>query len=114
MNFDLGNLATSVGIGGGLGFLVGYAVKKIFKIILVLAGLSIATLSYLQFQGIVAVNWDKLDSAARGTLTGFNATSQFPSVAPALGEQILTAMSNSGIPLTGGLGAGFAFGFSRG
>lgn len=56
MNFDLGNLATSVGIGGGLGFLVGYAVKKIFKIILVLAGLSIATLSYLQLQGIVAVN----------------------------------------------------------
>jgi uncharacterized membrane protein (Fun14 family) len=114
MNFDLGNLATSVGIGGGLGFLVGYAVKKIFKIILVLAGLSIATLSYLQFQGIVAVNWDKLDSAARGTLTSFNATSQFPAVAPALGEQILTAMSNSGIPLTGGLAAGFAFGFSRG
>jgi uncharacterized membrane protein (Fun14 family) len=114
MNFDLGNLATSVGIGGGLGFLVGYAVKKIFKIILVLAGLSIATLSYLQLQGIVAVNWDKLDSAARGTLTGFNATSQLPAVAPALGEQILTAMSNSGIPLTGGLAAGFAFGFSRG
>ena len=114
MNFYLGNLATSVGIGGGLGFLVGYAVKKIFKIILVLAGLSIATLSYLQLQGIVAVNWDKLDSAARGTLTGFNATSQFPAVAPALSEQILTAMSNSGIPLTGGLAAGFAFGFSRG
>ena len=113
MNFDLGNLATSVGIGGGLGFLVGYAVKKIFKIILVLAGLSIATLSYLQLQGIVAVNWDKLDSAARGTLT-INATSQLPAVAPALGEQILTAMSNSGIPLTGGLAAGFAFGFSRG
>ena len=63
MNFDLGTLATSVGIGGGLGFLVGYAVKKIFRFILVLAGLSIATLSYLQLQGIVAVNWDKLDSA---------------------------------------------------
>jgi hypothetical protein len=42
----------------------------------------------LQFHSIVAVNWDKLDSA-RGTLTGFNATSQFPAVAPALGEQYL-------------------------
>src|SRR4029079_10083344 len=110
MNFDLGNLATSVGIGGGLGFLVGYAVKKIFKIILVLAGLSIATLSYLQFQGIVAVNWDKLDSAAMGTLTGSNATSRSAAAAAALGEQVRTAMSNSGIPLPGGFAAGFAFG----
>jgi len=30
-----------------------------------------------------------------------------------LGEQILTAMSNSGIPLTGGLAAGFAFGLAE-
>ncbi len=98
-----------------MGFLVGYAVKKVFKIIIVLAGLSIAALSYLQVQGIIAVNWDKLDHAARGTLTGFgNATAQFPAVDPALGDQIFTAMSNSGIPLTGGLAAGFAFGFSRG
>jgi len=115
MTFDLGTLATSVGIGGGIGFLLGYAVKKVIKIVLVLAGLSIAALSYMQVQGIVAVNWDKLDGAARGTFAGLgNATGHFPSLLPGLGEHVLTAMSNSGIPITGGLAAGFAFGFSKG
>ena len=45
MSIDLGTLATSVGVGGGVGFLLGYAVKKVIKIVIVLAGLSIAALS---------------------------------------------------------------------
>jgi uncharacterized membrane protein (Fun14 family) len=115
MSIDLGTLATSVGVGGGVGFLLGYAVKKVIKIVIVLAGLSIAALSYMQVQGIVSVNWDKLDGAARGTFTGLtNATGHFPSMLPGLGDHLLMAMSNSGIPITGGLAAGFAFGFSKG
>jgi uncharacterized membrane protein (Fun14 family) len=115
MSLDLGYLATSIGIGGGVGFLLGYAVKKVIKIVIVLAGLSIGALSYLQIQGIIAINWDKLDGVARWTISGLgNATGQFPSLLPGFGDHILTAMSNSGIPITGGLAAGFAFGFSKG
>jgi uncharacterized membrane protein (Fun14 family) len=115
MTFDFGTIATSVGIGGGVGFLLGYAIKKVIKIVLVLAGLSIAALSYMQMQGIVAINWDKLDGATRGTFAGLgNVTEHFPSMLPGLGDHVLTAISASGIPITGGLAAGFAFGFSKG
>lgn len=115
MSLDLGYLATTIGIGGGVGFLLGYAIKKVIKIVIVLAGLSIAALSFLQIQGVIAVNWDKLDGLARGTMSGLgNTTGQFPSLLPGFGDHILTAISNSGIPITSGLAAGFAFGLSRG
>jgi uncharacterized membrane protein (Fun14 family) len=115
LNLDLGYLATSIGMGGGVGFLLGYAIKKVIKIVIVLAGLSIAALSYLQIQGVIAINWDKLDGLTRGTMSGLgNTTGQFSSLLPGFGDHILTAVSNSGIPITGGLAAGFAFGLSRG
>ena len=102
-------------MGGGVGFLLGYAVKKVIKIIIVLAGLSIAALSFLQIQGVIAVNWDKLDGLARGTMSGLgNTTGHFSSLLPGFGDHVLAAMLNSGIPITGGLAAGFAFGLSRG
>jgi uncharacterized membrane protein (Fun14 family) len=115
LSLDLGYLATTIGIGGGVGFLLGYAIKKVIKIVIVLAGLSIAALSFLQIQGVIAVNWDKLDGLARGTMSGLgNTTAQFPTLLPGFGDHILTAISNSGIPITSGLAAGFAFGLSRG
>jgi uncharacterized membrane protein (Fun14 family) len=115
LSLDLGYLATSIGIGGGVGFLLGYAIKKVIKIVIVLAGLSICALSFLQIQGIIAINWDKLDGLARGTMSGLgNTTGQIPSLLPGIGDHVLTAMSNSGIPITSGLAAGFAFGLSKG
>lgn len=52
-----------VGIGGIGGFVVGYAVKKIGKIIAVLAGLLIIGLMYLSTSGIISVNWNALFDA---------------------------------------------------
>jgi uncharacterized membrane protein (Fun14 family) len=42
------------------GFLIGYAVKKIMKILAVGAGIFFAALMYLESQNIVNINWDKL------------------------------------------------------
>ncbi len=52
-----------VGIGAVGGFIVGYAVKKIGKLIAVLAGLVIIGLIYLSTSGIISVNWDALFNA---------------------------------------------------
>ena len=43
-SIGMGGLATSIGIGGFLGFLMGYAIKKIFKIIIIVSGLLVGLL----------------------------------------------------------------------
>jgi len=49
-----------LGIGGVLGFFVGYAVKKITKIIAAIIGLISLLFIYLGYEGIINVNYDKL------------------------------------------------------
>ena len=51
-------------IGGGLiiGFLIGWAIRKTFSIILMLLGLYCASLLLLAQHGIIIVNWSGLES----------------------------------------------------
>lgn len=49
-----------LGVGGVGGFLVGYAVKKIAKILAVILGLGVLALLYLSYRGIVQISYDKL------------------------------------------------------
>jgi uncharacterized membrane protein (Fun14 family) len=101
--------SVSVTLGGGFfgGLLFGYAIKKVVKLIAVIAGLLIAGLAYLQYQQIASVNWDKIE----GTISTIaNATTN------TLNEYNIEALAttNLGIPLTGGMSAGFAIGFMKG
>jgi uncharacterized membrane protein (Fun14 family) len=49
-----------LGIGGILGFFVGYAVKKMTKVLAVLIGLGALVLIFLGYQGVININYDKL------------------------------------------------------
>lgn len=113
-SIGIGGLATSIGIGGFLGFLMGYAIKKIIKIIIVVAGLLVGIMYYLQYNGLIALNWAKVEATLGNAMTNFNGFSLNTPFLPGISDQILDAISNSGIPLTGGFAAGFAFGFSKG
>lgn len=113
-SIGIGGLATSIGIGGFLGFLMGYAIKKILKIIIVVAGLLVGIMYYLQYNGILALNWAKVEATLGNAMTNFNGFSLNTPFFPGISDQILDAISNSGIPLTGGFAAGFAFGLSKG
>jgi uncharacterized membrane protein (Fun14 family) len=113
-SIGIGGLATSVGIGGFLGFLMGYAIKKILKIIIIVAGLLVGILYYLQYNGLVSLDWSKLEAALGNAMTNFSGFNLSTPLLPGISDQILDALSNSGIPLTGGFAAGFAFGFSKG
>ncbi|MDW0127649.1 MAG: FUN14 domain-containing protein [Nitrososphaeraceae archaeon] len=113
-SIGIGGLATSIGIGGFLGFLMGYAIKKILKIIIVVAGLLVGVMYYLQYNGLVALNWAKVEATLGNAMTNFNGFSLNTPFFPGISDQILDAISNSGIPLTGGFAAGFAFGLSKG
>jgi uncharacterized membrane protein (Fun14 family) len=111
MDIDPGFIASSVGFGGVAGFLIGYAVKKVVKITMILIGLFIAAMAYLGYQGIIIVNWDKLASQASNATSGIgNATGQ----AASAGDQLTNALVNFGIPFTGTFAAAFVFGFMKG
>jgi uncharacterized membrane protein (Fun14 family) len=47
-------------LGGGFfaGILIGYALKKVIKIVAIIVGLFLAGLAYLQSQQIASINWN--------------------------------------------------------
>jgi uncharacterized membrane protein (Fun14 family) len=51
-------LLTTVGFGVLIGFLIGFAIKKVMKILAIGAGIFFAALMYLESQNIVNINWD--------------------------------------------------------
>jgi Uncharacterized conserved protein len=71
-SIGIGGLATSIGIGGFLGFLMGYAMKKILKIIIIAAGLLVGIFYYLQYNGLLALNWAKVEETIGNLMTNFN------------------------------------------
>jgi uncharacterized membrane protein (Fun14 family) len=62
-------LLTTVGLGGIAGFLIGLAIRYIIKLLAIVAGIFIAALAYLQSQGILNVNWGKLQTDIIATST---------------------------------------------
>ena len=97
----------AVGAGFFGGLLLGYAIKKVVKVIAVIVGLFIAGLTYLQYHQIASFNWDKIE----GTITLLANTS-----ANTFNDYSIETLglTNFGIPLTSGMSAGFAIGFLRG
>ena len=114
MFIDFSSLATSIGIGGFLGFLMGYAMKKIVKIIIIVAGLIVGIIYYLQYNGLIALNWAKMEETMGNLMTNINGFNLNTPFFPGISDQFIHAISASGIPLTGGFAAGFAFGISKG
>jgi uncharacterized membrane protein (Fun14 family) len=123
---------STVGFGGITGFLVGFAIKRIMKILAVIAGVFFAALLYLESQHIVNVNWDKLQTISNSILstigTATNATAATTgggvgSIQAILSNNtgaaaailpITSTMANLGIPLTGSTAMGFTIGILKG
>jgi uncharacterized membrane protein (Fun14 family) len=62
------SLGYQVGTGAVGGFIVGYAVKKMSKLIAVVIGLFLIALIYLGTQGIVSINYEALWKALENAL----------------------------------------------
>jgi uncharacterized membrane protein (Fun14 family) len=120
MSFDPGSLApiaASVGIGGAAGFLIGYAIKKAMKILLIIGGLILVGFIYLGYHKVLSIDWNRIYFSVEDGLSGIvNMTSgkispEFPSG----GDQLISAaLTNYGIPITGSIAAGFVIGFIKG
>ena len=99
------------GIGGGFfgGLLLGYALKKMVKLVVLITGLFLAGLAYLQYQQILSVNWDKIVSTITGLANTTINTLNLHDL-----ENLTILNLGLGIPLTRGMSAGFAIGFMKG
>ena len=109
MNIEsLGSLGATIGGGFLAGILIGYALKKVVKVVAVVFGLFFAGLTYLQYKQIVNINWNKLQAVSQNAVTTLaNATTQIPGFNNVDHPAVL---SNLGIPLTGSMSMGFALG----
>jgi len=88
------------------GIIVGYFLKKIIKIIMFVAGGVVALLLYLQQEQIISVNIEKLEALSTFIITSF--ASSLDKITH------ISDVNSLGVPLVGGLSAGFAIGITKG
>lgn len=98
----LPSLSFQIGAGGVGGFIVGYVVKKISKLVALVIGLFIIALIYLSTQGILNINYDAL----------WNALSNGLGMAGSAFSWLISVISL--LPFVGSLVAGFLLGFKLG
>ena len=93
MSFDnIISYASTLGGGFFVGILIGYALKKIIKIVAVIVGLFLAGLAYLQYHQTANINWNKLQTVSEGALTTVaNLTMQIPGISSGDGHAAATA-----------------------
>src|SRR6476660_7282669 len=109
---NISPVAATIGGGFFAGILIGYALKRVVKILAIVVGLFFAGLAYLQYQQIVNINWNKLQAVSQNAVTTLaNATTQIPGFN---NSDHIAALSNLGIPLTGSVSVGFTLGFLKG
>jgi uncharacterized membrane protein (Fun14 family) len=119
---NFGTAAATLGGGFFVGILIGYAFKKVIKLLSIIVGLFLAGLAYLQYHQIASINWNKLQHVSEGTITTLsNAIIQIPGISLSSGDSSYAAaiasslaMTSFGIPLTGSMSAGFTIGFMKG
>jgi len=99
MNDLLTNVLFPLSTGGAGGFLIGYATKKIVKILMFFLGLCSLSLFYLVHIGVIDINSEKLAEATSSLLAQaagfFSATIAY-------------------LPFSGSFAAGFALGIMKG
>jgi len=104
MDLNLPSLGIEFGSGAVIGAIIGFAFKKIAKVIAVLVGLELALFKFLESRGILSVRWDQLSG---GFLKASEAATA--SQPPSWLMSILSTLS-----ISAGFAGGFLLGFKRG
>jgi uncharacterized membrane protein (Fun14 family) len=105
---NIESVVTSAALGGIIGFLLGYFMRKIIKIILFALGGILALLMYLQYQGLITVNMAKVQSYTDALVNTLLSNS-----GEAWNHILPSGAANVGIPLTSSMAVGFTAGFLR-
>ena len=100
-------------IGGGffVGLLAGYAIKKVVKILAVIIGLFVAALALLEYQRIIQVDLNMLQTVSQNVITWLaNAVTH---ISNNIGADHMGITTNL-IPLASSTSAGLMLGLARG
>ncbi|AHG03865.1 hypothetical protein HALDL1_09825 [Halobacterium sp. DL1] len=101
---DLTTLGIEFGGGAGIGAIIGFAAKKIAKLIAVIVGLQLALFKFLESRGILEVDWNRLTAGmVKATEVGAGGAP------PSWMNTILSTLS-----VSAGFTGGFLLGFRRG
>jgi Uncharacterized conserved protein len=103
MAFDPTQLGIEVGGGAVIGAVVGYAAKKLARVVAVLIGIQLALFVFLESQRIITVDWERLSGGIVGASMGVSPTP------PSWLMSIVSTMS-----VSAGFVGGFLLGFRRG
>jgi uncharacterized membrane protein (Fun14 family) len=95
-------LIFQLGVGGVGGFIVGFALKKLSKIVLLLTGVFILALIYLSTRGIINVNYASLWNYLSGLVNLFGSAFSW----------VVSVISL--LPFAGSFVAGFVIGLKLG
>jgi uncharacterized membrane protein (Fun14 family) len=104
LEIDPTQLGLEFGSGAVIGAIIGFAFKKIAKVIAVLVGLELALFKFLESRGILTVDWNRLSGGILDVTE--SAASQTP---PSWVNTILSTLS-----VGAGFTGGFLVGFKKG
>lgn len=96
---DPQQLGLEFGTGAVIGGLIGFAAKKVAKIIAILVGIELALFKFLESKGYITVRWDELSGGILG------AAESTQDINTSWVEPIISTLS---------IGAGFTGGFMLG
>lgn len=108
MGVEMSVLSAQVGTGAFLGFSMGYFMKKLSKLLMLLVGMAMFVAAYLELNGLMTVNWTGL-AASFGTV--------FTWVTNGIGGESLFGFSHAmiaAVPLGGSFVAFALAGFKYG
>ncbi|XVH31335.1 FUN14 domain-containing protein [Haloferacaceae archaeon DSL9] len=101
---DPQQLGLEAGSGAIVGAIIGYAVKKVAKLLAIIIGVELALLRLLEARGILTVDWDRVS-------TGFVRHGQ-DAASGAPPDWLLTILST--LSISAGFTAGFLLGYKKG
>jgi len=104
MDIDPTTLGIEFGTGAGIGAIIGFAAKKVAKLIAVLVGLELALFKFLESRGILTVDWERLSGGFMNAAEAGSATTP-----PSWMSSILSTLS-----VSAGFTGGFLVGFRKG
>ena len=99
MEFDVSAMMGDMGVGAVVGFVTGYAVKKVMKLALALIGAYVASLLWLEQKGVLIIDKDRL----------FNLVGDWTHEIMTAGQKFMALL-----PGTAAFVGGFALGFHKG
>lgn len=99
MALDPTGLGIQIGGSALMGAVIGFAAKKVAKIIAIIVGAELVLFKFLESQGILQVNWGQMGGVFEN----------FATSAPGQAQSLVDTFIS-----TAGIGAGFAVGFFLG